>query len=91
MSATHAAAQADKARAREALKLTIDSVEKGVDEAQAVSPRPSPSLSAAGGVHEVLNPLQTGRGAVATLARGDADPDAAEAQRRLAAAKMRKR
>jgi membrane fusion protein, multidrug efflux system len=32
---SHAAAQADQARAKEALKLTIDSVEKGVDEAQA--------------------------------------------------------
>ncbi len=32
---TYAAAQADQARAKEALKLTIDSVDKGVDEAQA--------------------------------------------------------
>jgi membrane fusion protein (multidrug efflux system) len=31
----HAAALADQAKAKEALKLTIDSVEKGVDEAQA--------------------------------------------------------
>jgi membrane fusion protein (multidrug efflux system) len=88
---THAAAQADQARAKEALKLTIDSVEKGVDEAQA-------GLAAAN-ADLVLADQEYTR--FSTLYKQDAVPlrrsqevtrsrDAAEAQRRLAAAKLAK-
>jgi membrane fusion protein, multidrug efflux system len=88
---THAAALADQARAKEALKLTIDSVEKGVDEAQA-------GLAAAN-ADLVLAQEEFTR--FSTLYKQDAVPlrrsqevtrsrDAAEAQRRLAAAKLAK-
>jgi membrane fusion protein, multidrug efflux system len=88
---THAAAQADEARAKEALKLTIDSVEKGVDEAQA-------GLAAAA-AELVLAQEEYTR--FSTLYKQDAVPlrrsqevtrtrDAADAQRRLAAAKLAK-
>jgi membrane fusion protein, multidrug efflux system len=88
---THAAAQADEARAKEALKLTIDSVEKGVDEAQA-------GLAAAA-ADLVLAQEEYTR--FSSLYKQDAVPlrrsqevtrsrDAAEAQRRLAAAKLAK-
>ena len=88
---SHAAAQADQARAKEALKLTIDSVEKGVDEAQA-------GLAAAD-ADLVLAQQEYTR--FSTLYKQDAVPlrrsqevtrsrDAAEAQRNLAAAKLAK-
>jgi membrane fusion protein, multidrug efflux system len=88
---THAAAQADEARAKEALKLTIDSVDKGVDEAQA-------GLAAAA-ADLVLAQEEYTR--FSSLYKQDAVPlrrsqevtrsrDAAEAQRRLAAAKLAK-
>ena len=88
---TYAAAQADQGRAKEALKLTIDSVEKGVDEAQA-------GLAAAN-ADLVLAQEEFTR--FSTLYKQDAVPlrrsqevtrsrDAAEAQRRLAAAKLAK-
>jgi membrane fusion protein, multidrug efflux system len=88
---SHAAAQADQARAKEALKLTIDSVEKGVDEAQA-------GLAAAK-ADLVLAEQEYTR--FSTLYKQDAVPlrrsqevkrskDAAEAQRNLAAAKLAK-
>jgi membrane fusion protein, multidrug efflux system len=88
---SHAAAQADQARAKEALKLTIDSVEKGVEEAQA-------GLAAAK-ADLVLAEQEYTR--FSTLYKQDAVPlrrsqevtrskDAAEAQRNLAAAKLAK-
>jgi membrane fusion protein (multidrug efflux system) len=88
---THAAALADQAKAKEALKLTIDSVEKGVDEAQA-------GLAAAN-ADLVLAKEEYTR--FSTLYKQDAVPlrrsqevtrsrDAAEAQRGLAAAKLAK-
>jgi membrane fusion protein, multidrug efflux system len=86
-----AAAHADQGRAKEALKLTIDSVEKGVEEAQA-------GLAAAK-ADLVLADQEYTR--FSTLYKQDAVPlrrsqevtrsrDAAEAQRRLAAAKLAK-
>jgi membrane fusion protein, multidrug efflux system len=86
-----AAARADQARAKEALKLTIDSVEKGVDEAQAGLAAASADLT--------LAQLEYTR--FSTLYKQDAVPlrrsqevtrsrDAAEAQRKLAAAKLAK-
>jgi membrane fusion protein (multidrug efflux system) len=86
-----AAAHADQARAKEALKLTIDSVEKGIEEAQA-------GLAAAK-ADLVLAEQEYTR--FSTLYKQDAVPlrrsqevtrsrDAAEAQRRLAAAKLAK-
>jgi membrane fusion protein, multidrug efflux system len=86
---TLAAAQADQARAKEALKLTIDSVEKGVEEAQA-------GLAAAE-ADLVLAEQEYAR--FSTLYKQDAVPlrrsqevtrsrDAANAQRKLAAAKL---
>jgi membrane fusion protein, multidrug efflux system len=88
---THAAAQADQARAKEVLKLTSDSVEKGVEEAQA-------GLAAAD-ADLVLAQQEYTR--FSTLYKQDAVPlrrsqevtrsrDAAEAQHRLAAAKLAK-
>jgi membrane fusion protein (multidrug efflux system) len=88
---THAAALADQARAKEALKLTVDSVEKGVEEAQAGV--------AAANADLVLAQEEYTR--FSTLYKQEAVPlrrsqevtrsrDAAEAQRRLAAAKLAK-
>jgi membrane fusion protein, multidrug efflux system len=88
---SHAAAQADQARAKEALKLTIDSVEKGVEEAQAGLAVAKADL--------VLAEQEYTR--FSTLYKQDAVPlrrsqevtrskDAAEAQRNLAAAKLAK-
>lgn len=87
----HAAALADQAKAKEALKLTIDSVEKGVDEAQAGLAVASADL--------VLAQEEYAR--FSTLYKQDAVPlrrsqevtrsrDSADAQRRLAAAKLAK-
>jgi membrane fusion protein, multidrug efflux system len=86
-----AAARADQGRAKEALKLTIDSVEKGVDEAQAGLAATDADL--------VLAQQEYTR--FSTLYKQDAVPlrrsqevtrsrDAADAQRRLAAAKLAK-
>jgi membrane fusion protein (multidrug efflux system) len=88
---SHAAARADEARAKEALKLTIDSVEKGVDEAKA-------GLAAAD-ADLVLAQQEYTR--FSTLYKQDAVPlrrsqevtrsrDSSEAQRNLAAAKLAK-
>jgi membrane fusion protein (multidrug efflux system) len=84
-----AAARADEARAKEALKLTIDTVEKGVDEAQAGV--------AAADADLVLAQQEYTR--YSNLYKQEAVPlkrsqevtrsrDAAEAQRKLAAAKL---
>jgi membrane fusion protein (multidrug efflux system) len=84
-----AAARADEGRAKEALKLTIDSVEKGVDEAQAGVAAAKADL--------VLAEQEYAR--YSNLYKQDAVPlkrsqevtrsrDAAEAQRKLAAAKL---
>jgi membrane fusion protein, multidrug efflux system len=86
-----AAAGADQARAKAALKLTIDSVEKGVEEAQA-------GLAVANADLVLAQQEQT---RFSNLYKQDAVPlrrsqevtrsrDAAEAQRRLAAAKLAK-
>jgi membrane fusion protein (multidrug efflux system) len=86
-----AAAQADQARAKEALKLTIDSVEKGVDEAQAGLAAAEADLVLAQQEYTRFSTLYKQeavplrRSQEATRSR-----DAAEAQRRLAAAKLAK-
>ncbi len=88
---TLAASHADQARAKEALKLTIDSVEKGVEEAQAGLTAAKADLTLA--EQEYVR--------FSTLYKQDAVPlrrsqevtrsrDAAEAQRRLAATKLAK-
>jgi membrane fusion protein, multidrug efflux system len=88
---TYAAALADQAKAKESLKLTIDNVEKGVDEAQA-------GLAAA---NADLILAQEEYARFSTLYKQDAVPlrrsqevtrsrDAADAQRRLAVAKLAK-
>ena len=86
----HAAALADQAKAKESLKLSIDSVEKGVDEAQAGV--------AAGNADLVLAQEEYTR--FSTLYKQDAVPlrrsqevtrsrDAADAQLKLAAGQAR--
>jgi membrane fusion protein, multidrug efflux system len=86
---TLAAAQADQARARDALKLTEDEVEKGIEEAQAALEAAKADLVLAQQEYTRYTQLQQvdavplRRAQEVTQAR-----DAAEARRRLAAAKL---
>jgi membrane fusion protein, multidrug efflux system len=85
----HAAALADQAKAKEALKLTIDSVDKGVDEAQAGLAAANADLVLAEEEYTRFSALY--KQDAVTLRRSQEVTrarDAAEAQRRLAAAKL---
>jgi membrane fusion protein (multidrug efflux system) len=86
---TLAAAQADQAKAREALKLTDDDVEKAIDEAQANLDAAKADLVLAEQEHTRFTTLQ--KEDAVPLRRAQEvirSRDAAEAHRKLAAAKL---
>ena len=88
---THAAAQADQAKARDALKLTEDEVEKGIEQAQAGLEAAKADLVLAQQEYtRFTNLYKVEAVALRRSQEVTRSRDAAEAQQKLAAAKLAK-